>query len=170
MKILDDSGYPMMSEKEVDIINSLIEKNKPEFCLEWGSGNSTVYFPTRHPEIKEWIAVEHNKTYHELLNSRLPSNASINIIPDDERYINYPETLGKKFDFILIDGQKRDDCVDASFKYANERAIILLHDAFRIESKGIIERYKGRFKKLIDGEQMTNTGYFAHRGLILFKA
>jgi hypothetical protein len=40
-KLIDESGHPMMSDKELGIINNLIRERKPEICLEWGSGGST---------------------------------------------------------------------------------------------------------------------------------
>lgn len=169
MQILDPSGAPMMSNNEIEIINNLLRKNQSKLCLEWGSGNSTVYFPKENPFIEEWMAIEHNKTYLELLEKKLPKNSYITIVQNDERYEKYPGVIGKKFDFIFIDGMRRSQCVDEAFNLIKPNGIILLHDAFREESKNILIKYKNKYIKLSDGEKFLKTGFFAHRGLIQFK-
>lgn len=170
MQILDPSGYPMMSEEEVNIINYLLRKNKCKRCLEYGSGNSTVYFVKENPFIKEWIAVEHKKDYLELLGDKLlGTSGSIVLVCDDEAYPHYPETLNKKFDFILVDGQQREACLEVAFKVASKGAIILLHDAKRLLSAPILEKYKGKYTFISEGEVFERNGFYAHRGLALFK-
>ena len=103
MKILDETGVPMMSNEEVLIINHLLQENNCKVCLEWGSGNSTVYFPKENSCVEKWISVEHNKTYYELLNDKLVKNKAVIIVmPDRQKYVDYPKTLGIKFDFVII--------------------------------------------------------------------
>ncbi len=171
MQVLDmETWKPMMADKEIKIIDDLIEERKPEFCLEWGSGNSTLYFPEKHECIKSWIAMEHDKTYLELLGEKISSKAKIlvreaNVLD----YVLYPEQLNQKFDFILIDGLLRDHCLEEAFKLANPDAIILLHDASRQESAQMMERWKDKVTLLCEGEMMLKTGFYAHRGLALFK-
>lgn len=168
-KLKDDiGGHPMMSDKEIEIMDQLFEKYKPKTVLEWGSGNSTVYFPKKHIFIEEWMALEHDKTYLELLQDVLPENAYITVMYTDERYEKYPSTLGKKFDFIFVDGIRRDECIDEAFNLLNEGGVIVLHDWDRIEAKNIVEKYKGKFEILSKGELPQENGYNAHRGLILF--
>ncbi len=65
-----DGTKPMMSDKEIDIIDNLIEELKPRTVLEWGSGNSTIYFPKRNC-IEKWLSVEHNGHYVEYLKDKI---------------------------------------------------------------------------------------------------
>ena len=170
MKILDETGHPMMSDKEIGIIDNLIKKKKPKICLEWGSGNSTIYFPKKHRCIKEWIAIEHNRTYLELLGNKLKKGRnSIVILPNNRQYVDYPRTLGKKFDFILVDGEQRKYCMEIAFEIANKDAIILLHDACREDTDEILKNWQGKVQLLCQGEKLLSSGFYAHRGLALFK-
>lgn len=161
---IDESGYPMMSEKEVGIIDDLIEKEKPERCLEWGSGNSTIYFPHKHDCIKSWVAIEHNGHYQNYLKDKVKGNTKI-IWVKEEDDIEYATCTEGKFDFILIDGKERDKCLETAFKVANRGAIILLHDSARPHYK-FIENYN--HEVLCDGEIPYEEGC-AHRGLMRFK-
>lgn len=168
MQILDmDTWKPMMADNEIAIIDRLIETRKPKRCLEWGSGNSTVYFSTKHDCITEWIAYEHKKVYLELLDKRLPKKAQILLKPNMHDYVNDAKTRGV-FDFILIDGQERDACLEIALTRAHKNTIILLHDACRIESRHMMERYANRITLLCTGEKMQSNGFYAHRGLALF--
>ena len=159
---------PMMADKEIEIINDLIKERKPEICLEWGSGNSTLYFPKRHKCIQKWLAMEHNKRYFELLADKISKRAEIKVVDGKNDYISYPLDFQSP-DFILIDGQYRDECLDVAFRIAKEDTIILLHDSGRAESSSMLEKYRDKVVILCEGEKMLNTGFYAHRGLALFK-
>ncbi len=163
-----DTWKPMMADKEIEIIDKILDDKRPKRCLEWGSGNSTVYFASKHPEIERWIAIEHNKTYLELLSERLPKNAEIMVIENSDSYIHEPQSM-EKFDFILVDGQLRDECLEVAFNITNKGAIILLHDAGRQESALMMKKYKDRITILCDGELMQKNGFYAHRGLALIE-
>ena len=168
MRIFNEDGTPMMAQQEIDIINNLLQQKQAKTVLEWGSGTSTVYFPTQNPFIERWIAMEHNKTYVELFGDAARAVKAQIVIKEGQEYIKYPSTLGIKFDFILIDGLYRLECVDEAFNVANKDAIILLHDACRQESAPILHKYEGRYKLLIEGEKKLSNGFYAHRGIAQF--
>jgi len=168
MRIIDDRGHPMMADNEIQIIDNLIELHQPKRCLEWGSGNSTIYFPKKHSSIESWTAMEHNRTYFELLHDKFPKGVDIKVYEDMKKYVNDPLGWGL-YDFILVDGQERDACLDVAMQIAKDDACILLHDAGRIESKEMLIKYKDYVTILSEGEKMQPTGFYAHRGLALFK-
>lgn len=165
MKLKVEGIAPMMSDKEIGIIDILIKEIKPESCLEWGSGNSTFYF-SRHPSIKSWLAIEHNGHYVEYLAGKTKPNTNV-IWADKEWYIDVVKLNGRKYDFILIDGQEREACLRVAHDLIKPNGIILLHDSGRIEYQDFIKLYKPR--KLTDGEMPLKEGGFAHRGLTAFK-
>lgn len=169
MRIIDDTGFPMMSEEEVEYIDNLLATYRPKKVLEWGSGNSTVWFSNKHPEIEQWIAIEHKKDYDELLTDKLDKNrAKIEMkSPNLETYVN-GIALDQRFDLILVDGLFRDECLERAFEIINENGIILLHDSARKESAGMIKKYKGRYKIITEGELPQPDGFMAHRGLAVF--
>ena len=157
-------GFPMMSEKEVKIIDNLIEQYKPVKCLEWGSGNSTLYFPNKHQDISIWLSIEHNGHYLEYLKNKITNSVSIIYEDDEHNYIN--SCKYNMFDFILIDGLYREQCIEMALELITDDGIILLHDSGREEYQEIIKKYNG--VKISDGEEEYK-GYYKHRGLTVFK-
>lgn len=168
-RILDtDKWLPMMRQKEIEIISAILAEKNPKRILEWGSGNSTVFFSRLTPRAEKWLAIEDKPVYLELLSGRLPENAQILLKTNSSEYINYPKRE-EKFDFILIDGQHRDACLEVAFQVANEDAVILLHDCDRKESAGMMRKYKNSVEILIHGELPQPNGFIAHRGIAKFK-
>jgi len=157
-------GKPMMSDKEIEIISRLVEIGKYERCLEWGSGNSTIYFSHKHGCIKSWIAIEHNGHCIEPLKNKIKDNTYIVWETEKNDYVG----VGKwgRFDFILIDGEYRKQCLEIALKIINKDGVILLHDSGREEYQDFIKEYGG--EELCEGEHPIN-GFYAHRGLTLFK-
>jgi predicted O-methyltransferase YrrM len=155
----------MMADKEIFIIDTILDQSKPKVCLEWGSGNSTRYFPKHHKDIVSWTAVEHNGHYVEFLAGKTADNVNV-VWADKEWYIDCVKLNGRKYDFILIDGEEREGCIRVALDIIKPGGIILLHDAGRIEFADIIRLYDGR--KLLDGEKPVKEGGFAHRGLVAF--
>lgn len=162
-----ESDKPMMADDEIKIIDDLIEKLKPKQCLEWGSGNSTIYFPSKHKFIKNWLAVEHNGHYLDHIRYKCPSNVQTIWVLPGSSYADCVQRSNRKFDFIFIDGLDRAKCLQNSFDILNPKGIILLHDAGRREHEEVIKEYKGEI--LREGEIPVKDGGYAHRGLALFK-
>lgn len=152
----------MMAEQEVEIIDNLIEKIRPENCLEWGSGNSTYYFPRKHRFIKLWFSVDDDENYLNYIEGDLLENTRITLAKDKESYLDCVKE--RKYDFILIDGSYRMDCLKMAFKVLNKDGVILLHDSGRV--KYDFSQYKHEI--LYEGERPVKNG-FLHRGLALFK-
>lgn len=161
------SELPMMAEAEIEIINNIIKEVRPQFCLEWGSGRSTEYFPRQHPGIQLWLAIEHNGHWVQRIASNLPNNAQVIWVPTNEWYIDCIKH-SRKFDFILVDGLHREDCLHIARQILTEKGVILLHDAGRAEYKHFIISNHGEM--LIDGEIPQKDGGFAHRGIAKFGA
>lgn len=162
-----DNGLPMMATEEINIINNLLAKHKPKYCLEWGSGMSTVYFPTRHKFIKTWLSVEHNGHFLDYIQDKCPDNVQTLWVLPGSSYADIVQRSNKQFDFIFIDGLDRPKCLQNALKIISDEGIILLHDAGRQEHDGIIKQYNGEV--LIQGEKPVKEGGYAHRGLALFR-
>lgn len=142
------SELPWMKSRELDIINEALEALRPARCLEWGAGHSTRYFPPRLPALERWTSVEHNATWFEEVRSmRLDPRVALVAIPPDHgeypntrkegtyedfrTYVDFPATLGVRFDFIFIDGRARTACLAQAFELVSERGLVILHDANR---------------------------------------
>lgn len=165
MRIQEVDTKPMMADHEIKIIDDLLEKHKPKLCLEWGSGNSTTYFP-KHKSIELWLAVEHDGHYLDYLQDKCPANVQTLWILPGTSYADVVQRSNRKFDFILIDGLDRAKCLENGLKVLNKGGIILLHDAGRKAYEGMIKEFKG--ETLVEGEIVERDGGFAHRGLAVF--
>lgn len=162
MKIDD---RPMMADKEIEIIENLLDDVKPKYCLEWGSGVSTTYFPRGRKFIKQWLSIEHNGHYLDHIRDKCPDNVQTLWILEGTSYADVIQKSNRQFDFILIDGLDREKCLENALKVLSDQGIILLHDSGRAEYQDFIKKYEG--EKLIDGEEPYE-GHYKHRGLTLF--
>jgi len=138
---------PWMDERQIDLIEWLLKTIKPKVCLEWGVGLSTLYFPKFLDKNAKWYAVEHDCQWSDkikLINKN--KNVSINYVKpnhfpwtdvngdgaysDLKDYVDFPDKLGK-FDFILVDGRARGECLEKARQILTQNGIIVLHDAQR---------------------------------------
>jgi predicted O-methyltransferase YrrM len=140
---------PWMLLEEADIIRDVLTRLQPTRCLEYGAGYSTLHFPTNLSAHACWLSVEHVGTWADKVenHARFPGNASILRVPVSEPggfappptegesfadYVAAPKSQGP-FDFVLIDGHARNECVAAAFKMLRRGGIVILHDANRAE-------------------------------------
>ena len=120
---------PQMTDREIEYIDNLLAKLEPESCLEWGSGKSTVYFPTRHEHIKKWMAIEHKERWFVYVIGRMNKLNTVVHFKTQENYLN----VGGKWDFILVDGILRNECLAKARELLKPNGIVLLHDSYRDE-------------------------------------
>jgi predicted O-methyltransferase YrrM len=153
-KLFKKFNMPWMKSKELDIITEVISKLQPTSCFEWGSGFSTLMLPGMLPNLKSWHSLEHDKVWYEFIaQENKDSRVTISLVePDDteymkrvskydekkegiyadfKTYIEFAATLGRKFDFIFIDGRARKECLKEAFGLVNERGVVIVHDGNR---------------------------------------
>ena len=133
---------PWMAQKESDILTESLRRSEPVRCLEWGSGFSTLHFPRLLSQESSWLSIEHDKAWFDAMRTKkLPLNVELLHIPPDKvsgdkdgtyedfrTYIDYPEG---PFDFILIDGRARNDCLLKAAQLLHPEGLVILHDANR---------------------------------------
>ncbi|HEY6192862.1 MAG TPA: methyltransferase domain-containing protein [Bacteroidota bacterium] len=142
---------PFMNELEViSVVEALRLFYRPIKALEWGSGNSTAYFPKYLPAGSHWTSIEHNINWAnkvKALVSRLGvANIQIHHVPNSDgwseglgdgtietfrEYVLFPETLQEKFQLILVDGRSRAECMQVGWMLLESPGIMILHDAQR---------------------------------------
>lgn len=136
---------PWMSQKEQDVLLEAIATLKPQKCLEWGAGFSTVFFTKYLEPTSTWLSIEHNKEWYDLMHSKdLPKGVGLTHIAQDnpdyeikisdgtyEDFKAYVEHPKGKFDFILIDGRARSACLRKAFELVNDNGLVVMHDANR---------------------------------------
>jgi len=142
---------PLMSKSEIRYIKkSLLEygrRGDTVRVLEWGSGGSTVYFTKfmrTHNVNYLWRSIEYNKGWYEKVLDAVRADSNVRLelfdvgnnvlrqrnIPMDE-YVNFPATLGERFDLIIVDGRKRRRCILEAVNLIDIEGKVLLHDAQR---------------------------------------
>jgi len=155
---------PMMSEKEITIIDNILSSGKPKRCLEWGSGYSTLYF-SEHKNVKSWLSIEHNGHYVSYLQERANDKVQTLWVLEGLSYADCVQRSNVRFDFILIDGLDREKCLQNALNILDDNGQILLHDSGRAEYQDFIFRYNGKI--LCEGEEPYR-GFYKHRGLAVF--
>lgn len=132
---------PLMHYNEYKLVEKYLNKN--DIFLEWGSGNSTLYYSDL---VKKLITIEHDKFYWEqteasikVFNIKNIENilvvSKIKLIPNKENrykvfeeYINYPKNNNIKFTKVLIDGRGRKFCALSILDIIDENVIVFIHD------------------------------------------
>lgn len=171
---------PWMRYREIEMIEDLLRNLNPKNVLEWGAGNGTFYFTNFLSPNSSWISVEHNKEWANAVAKRnMKSNVEIvckepnnepfkdayfglvdykvndGNLEDFKDYIQYPAERGVLYDFILIDGRARVDCLNKSKDMLSENGIVLLHDANRPQYHEAFKQYKNG---ILFSDQRTSSG------------
>lgn len=158
---------PDMWIKEIKYLeNLIIEKlNRSEKLdiLEWGSGNSTLYFSLFLKAMGanfKWLALEHfipwyNKVTNFIKENNLQENTKCCLVsPTKEKnkikqennpmieYITYSYSAKNKFDMVIVDGRKRDQCLKHAMNFIKDSGVVVLHDAERVEYHKYLKKYK----------------------------
>ena len=96
--------------------------------LEWGMGNSTLFFAKRCLNI---YSIEHNESWFNAINGSMPANATAFLTSTGDEYINRAFSIGKKFDIIIVDGINRADCLNAAMQLHKEDGLIIFDNSDR---------------------------------------
>lgn len=103
-------------------------------ALEFGSGMSTAWFAARVAEI---VSLEDHQGWFETVQSKFRlrgiANAHFRFAPTKAEYLTLTDREREGgFDFILIDGRYRDDCVDTAISNLNPGGCIYLDNSDQI--------------------------------------
>lgn len=135
---VDASGEPIpwFTYPSIDFLKQLDFSNLT--MLEWGAGNSSLYFSKR---VKQLYSIEHNKDWYEQVLKFEIENQELFFASDD--YAKKPGNLNRQFDIILIDGVKREMCADQSLKLIKEDGFIILDNSDRYPDIAALFRNEG---------------------------
>lgn len=141
---------PFMDQNEIKAIEICLNLfKKPINVLEWGGGKSTLFFSSMLQQGSSWLALEHNLSWFQEVKSKIdmhPSScASIVLIQPDRpfdgrtdgdfstfrNYVLSPVHLGQTYDFILVDGRARVECLAVGWSLLKDNGVMVLHDAQR---------------------------------------
>ncbi len=171
-KVLYDSqqvnpDYPTMWLNEIAFIEKLLleqaQRNESVNILEWGSGRSTTYFSKflRKNNVKfTWSAIENFIPWYDIVNSMIENEGlsgttkcflksatceerkDIQETLDMTEFLNFPASLDKKFNLILIDARRRRECLEKAPSLLASEGVVVLHDAEREAHRSAFSLYK----------------------------
>jgi len=158
---IESDFRPFMDKWEIAAIASAFSlSTSPVSALEWGSGNSTIYFSSKLPDGSHWDSIEHNRDWALQVTRTIRqlglADVQLHYVPntrpfrdgiDDgdytsfKEYILFPTTLKRQFDYVLVDGRARVECMLLGWEMLKSSGLLILHDAEREEyNPGIPEQ------------------------------
>ena len=149
---------PWMHPSEINLITSYLRDT--DTMLEWGCGGSTVLFSKY---VQEYHSIEHNREWYEQVTQAVKDKGLTNVTthyvgtedgggdwPSNysryKSYIEYPSTLDKTYDRILVDGRGRQFCVEYCIPFLKPDGLVFFHD-FWMQGR---ERYRDVALKFFD--------------------
>lgn len=168
--------YPMMSEREVKMMETLFRVFEPKKVLEWGAGGSTVHLSTKFP-VETWTSVENNLEWAEKVRQAV-DRKKIHVWYFDnlDEYVRYGALLEKDPDLVLVDGRERSRCLEEVYRTVRSSVPVILHDCGRTRYMKGAELFPFR-KVIVPGEsssmpnsvdkEASDDGLYHHRGLML---
>jgi hypothetical protein len=160
---------PWMHKDSIEYIENY-SNNKQITLLEFGSGNSTIYYENICNKI---YSVEHNKIWYDKIKNQLTKTnyklQEINYIskpPINHKFYNvdkitelFPDIIGECIDVLIIDGIDRVNCFFGSINNVKKGGLIVLDDSNRIECPNT----DGTYKPIKDYCENHNYTYYKFR-------
>jgi len=123
--------------------------------LEWGMGNTTLAILQMRNmlPVDEFFSLDDNRSYLDQLVAQFPlwsgfhpiccdlTGPMVNDRDQEPNYATWPLTLGRKFDFIFIDGRRRMECALAATLLSHAGTIVMLHDYRRFRYQPVKALY-----------------------------
>ena len=141
---------PYMKYKEISILKEIFKNLQPKKCLEYGCGTSTIYYLNHLPKGADWYSIEHHKGWFDKMQSQnIYDNLHLSHVEledvepttlAEDAYVNYPEQFGQ-FDFILVDGIRREHCIYKAHELLSENGLLIVHDSNRTEYHDLIKEF-----------------------------
>jgi len=129
--------------------------------LEYGSGNSTIFFMRR---VREVVAVESAADWFTAVNRSLFANARVVQVQTEEAdYVTAAGTLNGLYDVVMIDGIHRVACFKHALGLVSPRGVIILDDSEREEySEAFVVARQHGFRTLsLEGHKAGSAGLHA---------
>lgn len=149
--VFNQSNFPWMKYKEVILIEEIIQSLDPIKCLEWGCGYGTSYFINLIKPNSTWLSIESSENWGKKIKALVKNNNfDLRIYPfgendkENNNIVNYIESpIGDgNFDFILIDGQYRHECLFTAVKVMSNKSVIIVHDYNRSDFHDMEDHFK----------------------------
>jgi len=133
-----DLVNPYFPEKDKRAFEPWIKSLNPKRVLEWGAGQSTMYWPSKIPDLERWVSIEHNYIYWNRFRTQVEESVDLRFLTGDAYLL--PEE-GPTYDFILVDGDRRNECLLRAHGLIKPGGMVVLHDWGRREYQEGIASY-----------------------------
>ena len=157
---------PFLPYPLVYILKERLTKNFKVF--EYGAGYSTLFYERYVGEVH---AVEHQKKWLDILSEYSSGKASLiyHSLSEEDSYEKSCLEKGIKYDLIIIDGRKRNECIKYAIQSLTEQGVIILDDSEREKyNNGIDILISSGFKKL-DISGLSASAWENHQSSIFYK-
>ncbi len=146
---VDANGEPLpwCTYPFIEFIEHRLTKQMNVF--EYGSGNSTRWYAARVGNIK---AVEHDKSWFELVKNQLPANASVvyQDVQNIENYTGEVAKAGQQYHVVIVDGRQRVRCVEQAVQNLTPDGVIVFDNPERENYQSAHDLLKERGFRRID--------------------
>jgi len=140
---VDRNGNPIpwYTYPAIEYLSQFDYREKKVF--EFGTGYSSMYWVARAQKV---ISVEDKKEwYNKFLLEFQTVNWQMRFCDEKDGYENTIFADGEKYDVIIIDGKRRDECAKTAVEALADGGIIILDDSDRINTSSV---YKGAVDNL----------------------
>jgi len=126
-----------ITEGGIEFLESYLTKDM--HCLEFGAGASTKWLADR---VSHLISIEHDSEWIKKVSESLPGNVTLHQHNRDYSvYVSiFPD---EHFDFILVDGRDRVNCVKEALPKLKKGGYLMLDNSEREEYKESIDLMEG---------------------------
>jgi hypothetical protein len=133
----NDHNYPWWTYSFTDFLKGRLKNDMSIF--EYGAGNSTIFLSNFVGTV---TSVEHDELWYKDLKNKLKKNVRL-IYSKPENYVDEIQKKKIKYDIVIIDGIKRNECAQKSIDYLSKRGVIIFDDTDR-------KKYEKSYMYLLD--------------------
>lgn len=130
--------FPILM-KPAEITTILKYLSSEHNMLEWGSGGSTVHFASK---VKSYVSIEHQAEWFDRL--KAVSTKTELFLVDLDSYVEFPKSLKRQFNRVMIDGRSRVECAEELIRadLLMDDALVFLHDWNRERYHSVLSYYE----------------------------
>lgn len=127
-----ENPIPWFTYPSIDFLFSRLNKN--QVLLEFGSGNSTLFFAKK---TKKVISIEHNKDWFNIITKLIPGNSNLILTVSDSilDYVSPIKDFTSKVSIVVVDGLHRNECIKSSIEILDVDGVLIVDDSERSEYK-----------------------------------
>lgn len=128
---IDSKGkeIPWFTYSGIDFIATRL--NDTHSVFEYGSGNSTIWFSRR---VNKITSIEHNKKWYSKIKEKILTQPNVTYLMKEIKTGDYQKEIlnyNKEFDIIIIDGEKRNECVVNCLNALKDNGVVIWDNSDR---------------------------------------